>query len=519
MKNKAFVRGAAVLVICNLIGKVLGAIYRIPLATILGGVGMGQYQLVFPLYCLILVISTSGIPVAISKLVAEFNSSGRKKDSKRLLGISLILLTAISIIGGLLAILGAKLIAGLQGNPDAYICYYGIAPAIVFVGILSALRGYFQGNLLMFPTAISSLIEQLFKLVFGLFFATKLLPYGVQYAVLGALAGVSVSEFMACLFLFVCYIFYARKNKLQETGEIYSKKYLTKRLFSLSVPITLGGLISPITAMVDSLLVINLLMFAGSSSAEATMLLGLQAGVVEPLINLPVVISISLVTALLPNLSGIAAKADQNSKQEIKNLVEKSYQVSLSISLACAICFVIFGEQILSLLYGKSFMPEELAVATKLLFLGSANIVFLSLVQVTAGTLQALGKPKKPVFALLVGCVIKIVLDVALISIPQVGILGAVLAGGVCYFVVLCINYRNVKKLTGAKIFGKQYFYICIQEAFVCMFAYFGNILLHEFFSGTISMIVSGALTVAVFLTTYYVFFMGNHELPLSKEV
>ncbi len=524
MKNKTFIHGAAILIICNLIGKVLGAIYRIPLAGIVGGVGMGEYQLAFPLYCLILTVSTSGIPVAISKLVAEFNTQNRYKDSKRLLRISLLLLSVISIIGAGLIVVGAKLIAGLQGNPNAYICYYGIAPAIVFVGVLSVLRGYFQGNLIMFPTAVSSLIEQLFKMIFGLLFATRLASFGVEYAVLGALAGISLSELIACLFLLVCYVVYSKKKKISGDEEEYSRRFITKRLFSLSVPITLGGLISPITAMVDSLLVINLLMFTGFASSSATMLLGLQSGVVEPLINLPVVIAVSISTAMLPSLSSLQAKAklnadvaDDNSNFQIKNLIEKSYQITLSISIAFAICFVIFGKQILSFLYGRSFDPQEINIATKLLFLGSINVVLLSLVQVTAGALQALGKPKQPVIALAIGCVIKIGLDVALISIPAVGIMGAVIAGGVCYFVVLSINYNKVKKLTGAKILNDDYMYVCLQECFVCMFAYFGNVLLKNVFSEMVSMFVAGGVAVAVLMVTYYVFFMSRTQNMLSQ--
>lgn len=498
MKNKGFIKGAALLIICNLIGKVLGAVYRIPLAQTIGSVGMGQYQLVFPLYCLILTISTSGIPVAISKLVAEFNTNNRYKDSKRLLKMSLILLSVLSVLGAAITVVGAKLIAGLQGNPDAYICYYGIAPAIIFVGLLSALRGYFQGNLIMFPTAISSLIEQLFKMIFGLYFAIKLSAYGVQYAVLGALAGISLSELIACLFLLVCYIVYSKKLKKLGSNDIYSRKFLAKRLFSLSVPITLGGLISPITSMVDSLLVVNLLMFSGLASSSATMLLGIQSGVVEPLINLPVVISVSISTALLPSLSSLSAKSmgegnenlknESETKSQIKNLIEKSYQITLSISIACAVCFIIYGNQILNFLYARSFDYDELTTAVKLLFLGSVNVILLSLVQVSAGSLQALGYPKYPVKALLFGCLAKVFLEVILISIPQIGIMGAVLSGCVCYFIVLCINYKKVHQLTGAKIFGEAFFYISIQICFVCLFAYFGNMFFKIFFSDTISM-------------------------------
>lgn len=508
MKKNGFIRGAMILIIFNLIGKVIGAVYRIPLANIIGGVGMGQYQLVFPLYCLILTVSTSGIPVAISKLVAEYNSQKRFKDSKRLLKISILFLTIISAVGMGFIIFFAKFIAKLQGNLDNYLCYYGIAPAILFVGVLSAFRGYFQGNLLMFPTAFSGFVEQIIKMALGLFFAKALIPLGTEYAVLGALAGISLSELAAFLFLALFYLFYSRKHKYNQDLELYSYRNLTKNLMSISVPITLGGLISPITALIDSLLVVNLLMVIGYSNQAATMMLGVQSGVVEPLLNLPVVIAISLGAVLLPNLSGLHAR---NEKEKMKKLIERAYQISLSISVSCAICFVIFGNQILSFLYGRSFTPDELEIGVKLLLLGSINIIFLSLVQITASTLQSMGQQKYPVKSLLVGCFVKIALDVALLLLRPVNIMGAVISGAVCYFLVLLLNYKKVKILTGAKL-SNSLFYVSIQACFVSLFAFFSNWLFKMVFSDMIALTLGGILVGLIFVATFYVFFMNKQK-------
>lgn len=517
MKKNAFVKGALILIIFNLIGKVIGAVYRLPLAKIVGSVGMGQYQLTFPLYCLILTISTSGMPVAISKLVAGFNTEKRFRDSRKLLGVSVLYLSLISLIGAMIVVFGSKLISTLQGNPEAYVCYYAIAPAILFVGVLSAFRGYFQGNLMMFPTAFSGVIEQICKLVFGLFLANRFSVFGTEYAVVGALLGISISEFFACFFLIVCYIVYSRKNKINKFENCLSCRVLSRRLFGLAVPMTLGGLVAPITSMVDSVLVVNLLMFSGFSNTEATMLLGLQSGVVEPLVNLPVIVSVAISTALLPNLS---AHLVSGSQEKIKNMVEKAYQICLSISIACFICFVIFGEQILSFLYGGSFDNLELTISVKLLFLGGVNIIFLSLVQVSSGVLQALGYQKEPIKSLLVGCVIKIVFDVALILIKPLNIYGAILSGGVCYLVVLLMDYKKIREKTGAKILS-SYFHVSIQAAFVCMFAFFSNKLFKFIFSGTTAMFLAGILAVAVFAITYYAFFLNkekDYEITLQKN-
>ena len=513
MKKNVFFKGAVILIISNLIGKVIGAVYRLPLAKIVGSVGMGQYQLTFPLYCLILTISTSGIPIAISKLVAEYNSQNRFNDSKKLLKTSILFLTLISLIGACVVIFGAKLISGWQGNKDMYVCYYGIAPAILFVGVLSAFRGYFQGYLLMLPTAISGLVEQVFKLVFGLFLANRLIVYGTEYAVFGALLGISISELFSFVFLLICYFVYSRKHKTQKIDSEKSYRFLSRQLINLAVPITLGGLVAPLTSMVDSLLVVNLLMFMGYSNLSATMMLGLQSGVVEPLVNIPVIVSVSIATALLPSISALSAK---KSNDEIKKLVEKAFQICLSISIACFICFVVFGEQILEFLYGGTFDNDELSIALKLLFLGGVNIIFLSLVQVSAGVLQGLGQQKEPVKSLLVGCVIKIALDVCLILIPSVNIMGAIISGGVCYFIVFTRNYSKIKKLTGASV-QNCYLYVSVQACFISLFAYFANVLFKLVFSDFLALFLAGTITVFVYLVTYYVFFMQPTRAMESK--
>ena len=510
-----FLKGALVLIICNLVGKVLGAVYRIPLAGILGPVGMGMYQLVFPLYCLILTISTSGMPVAISKLVAENNSKNQFNNSKKILKISLLILTVISFIGAVLVVCFAKFISKIQGNINIFICYYGIAPAILFVGMLSAFRGYFQGNLLMFPTALSSLVENIVKMILGLIFANRLVVFGVEYAVLGALVGVSISELISVIFLLICYFIFNKKKNKKSEFKSESFKFLTRQIFSLAIPVTLGGLIAPITAMVDSLLIVNLLMFSGFSNTMATTMLGIQSGIVEPLVNIPVIIAVSISMVLLPNISKFSA---ENSRDKIKNIIENSFQISLCISLTCAICFVIFGEQILKFLYGSALKEDEIMIATKLLFLGGFNIIFLSMVQVTAGALQGLGKTKEPVKSLIVGCIVKIVLDIVLVLIRPINIYGSVISGAVCYFVVFMLNYLRLKRLINVNL-KDIFFYISIQECLVCLFAFFANKFCILLFSETVSMFVAGVITIAVFFVTYYVFFVyGKKDLDFEEK-
>lgn len=515
MKRNSILKGAFLLIICNLIGKVLGAIYKIPLASIVGSKGMGEYQLVFPIYCLILTLSSSGMPVAISKIVSELKAEGKHRDCKTLLAISAAALSALSLLGALIIIFIAKPVASFQGNYGAHLCYYALAPAVLFVGLLSAFRGYFQGNLLMFPTAISSLIEQTTKVLFGLFLAKRMIVYGVEMAVLGALIGVSVSEFFACIFLATLYFLQRKKSNSYEVERAYSKGQLFKRLVSFSMPITLGGLVLPVTTIIDSFLVVNLLMFMGYSSASATSLFGVQAGIVEPLINLPIVVAVSISTAILPNLSAVSARGD---RQKLSSLIEQALRLTLSISLCSAACFVIFGRQLLALVFGRSLTSTELNVAVKLLLLSSLNVIFISLVQVLSSSLQAIGRPKEAVKSLILGCCLKVVMETALLLVPKVGILAVVISAGLCYFVVLCKNYSSLQKYCKVKLFS-GYYYTSIQLFFVCMFAFFLNFMFINLFGEMLALVLAGTVTLMVFCITYYAFFVSKSNESETTEL
>lgn len=512
MKIKGFVKGALILIIFNLIGKVIGAIYRIPLANLLGPVGIGEYQLVFPLYSLLLAISVSGIPVAISRIVAEYNSKGQFGDSKKLLRLAILYLFVLSIVSAGIIVICSKFISKLQGNPEIYLCYYGIAPAILFVGLLSVFRGYFQGNLNMLPTALSNLFEQVGKLVFGLLFATRLLKFGTVYGVFGALLGISVSELFALIFLMVYYLIYARKHKFK-TQAVLTKRSISKQLLMTSLPITLGGILAPITAIIDSLLVVNLLMHSGFEPEKATSLLGLQSGIVEPILNIPIVIAVSISASLLPNLTKVFVEKQED---EVKSLIEKAFQITLSVALVCSICFIIFGKQILSLLYHKTLSDFELSVSIKLLFLGGFNLILLSLVQVSAGILQGLNKQNFTVKTIILGSVIKIVLTSVLVSLKQVNIFGATISGGISYLVVFALNYRKIKQETTARI-SNVMFNVMVQECLVCLFAFFSNWLFQMSFGGNVALFAGGVVSVIIFVVTYYVLFLIDRPKTISS--
>lgn len=453
--KKGFISGALVLMLFGFLSKIVGAIYRIPLTGIIGAEGMGLYQMVFPLYTLMLTISSSGLPSSISKLISENVAKNNYKQADRVLKVSFILLVCFSIVCFLIVMAFAGVFASLQGNIDAKICYFGLAPAIIFVGIISGFRGYFQGLQCMSPSAISGFIEQIIKMGFGLFFASKFVKIGVSYGVLGALIGISISELMALIYLFIHYLVTKKKRKHLydlDSGYLLSKKETAKGVLSLSIFVTLGGLIMPLTMLIDSGVVINILKSIGYSQTQATSLFGLQTGTVGSIINMPVVLSLGVATAILPCVSSRKSKGDM---EGVKAACSKALFLTIILALPASIGVMAFAEPCIKLLYSGSLTENEIAVASNILEVASIGIFYLAMVQVCSGLLQGLGKFKVPLISLAIGGVIKIILNLVLIRIPEIGILGAEVSTIVCYMVALLINLIVLKKQDVIRMDGK----------------------------------------------------------------
>lgn len=493
---KGFVKGAILLTICAVIGKIIGAFYRIPFSYIVGAEGVGLYQLVYPFFALMITISTSGLPSSISKLLSEQWAKGNYSLAKKTFKYSMLLLIVLSAVGSIVIAALAWPISKLQGNTNAWSCYVAISPAVFFVGILSGFRGYFQATGNMVPTALSGIIEQVSKLVFGLGLA-YIFKQNVVSSTIGALLGVTISEICACIYMLIHYVIAKRKQVvvvLKDMPVDLTRRQIIKNILSIALPIALGSLIMPLTLMIDSGLIVKILSRTMPIS-QATTLYGLQSGVVGSLSNMPVVASVAIATAVLPQISKESAYKNKNI---VADSVKTSMQFVLLVALPCAICFYIFSEQLVLFLYSKTFSLEEIQVCSRLLKIGSINIVLLSFAQVASSVLQGLGKVKVPMYALLVGAVVKIISLAALVNIPSINIYGAEISDAICYLVVMSINlfvihkniqYNNLPNL--AKI--------TLVAAVVGLVAYVSNILVYPQLSATISLLIAGGITVIVY--------------------
>ena len=251
-ENKdSFLKGALILTAAGFLVKILGAIYRIPLALLIKDEGMGLYQMAYPIYLILLSISTAGLPTAISKMVSEDVALGRYKNAYRIFWVSLTVLALVGLILTLVLVVGAEYLAvSVYRNPKAFYPIISIAPAIFFVSVMSCFRGFFQGLQDMTPSAISQVVEQIGRVVAVFILADLLLPRGVEYAAAGAAFGPVVGAVAGLVVLILVY--YNRKRSLVQKMHLDGGKglessiHIIYRLFFFAVPITLGGLISPL---------------------------------------------------------------------------------------------------------------------------------------------------------------------------------------------------------------------------------------------------------------------------------
>jgi stage V sporulation protein B len=301
-----------VLATAGLISKVLGVLYRIPFARLVGAEGMGLYQMAYPIYTMVLAVATAGFPVAISVLISEKKARGDALGIRKVFRLSLILLSSTGLLMSWMLFRMSGYLADhvLHDSRAAYSLAF-IAPAIFLAGVMSVFRGYFQGQQWMFPTALSQIIEQLIRVGTVLFAAWWLLPRGLEFAAAGATFG-AVTGGLAGLFVLLIIYFGFKPvhsgsalslNSLDE-GSLS----LLKRLMILAFPIAMGALVMPVVQTLDALIVPQRLQQAGYTMQEATELFGQLSGMAGTLINLPGVITIALATSLVPAISAASAQ-------------------------------------------------------------------------------------------------------------------------------------------------------------------------------------------------------------------
>lgn len=450
MSKKSFLRGAVVLGAAGLVIKALGAVFRIPLANIIGDTGMGYYQTAYPVYVLLLTLSTAGIPVAISRMVAERQAVERPGDAYRVFRVSFVLLAGIGLASFAVLFFGAGAIVGKLGNPGAEAAMMAVAPALLIVPMMAASRGFFQGMQDMKPTAASQIVEQLFRVAAGLTLAIVLVSRGLPAAAAGASFGATAGA--AAGLVAILLIFWRRRPGI--LAEIRERPARTDesggrilgQIFAIAVPITVGAAIMPIMNTIDVAIVINRLADSGFSPEDANRLYGQLTGMAGPLINFPQVLTQAISMSLVP---AVAAAYKRQEMEDLRHNVELGLRTALILGLPSAIGLMALSEPVMRLLYPAQ--TESAVNAAPSLFILAFGVIFLATVQTLTGVLQGVGKQMIPVCNLAVGAVVKIVLTYSLTGIPSVNIRGAAVGTVAAYIVASTLNLLAVRRITGAR--------------------------------------------------------------------
>jgi len=438
-----FLQGTLILTIAGFVVKAIGSINWILLSRVLGGEGIGIYQMAFPIYLLALQVSSAGIPIAISIVTAEKLALSDYKGAQRVFKISFNLLCITGLLCSIAMWVGSDWLIkqGFITDSRAYYSLLALSPAIFFVTLIACFRGYLQGWQMMTPTAISQIVEQLVRVVVMLAAAAMLLPYGLAEAAGGASMGAGIGAFAAFLSLLYYYFRLPKAPEDNATEPIAqeSSNTILIRLIKLAIPISLASMMLPLVANLDLFIVPRRLLVAGFSTNEATELFGYLTGMAVPLINLATIITAALATSLVPAISDVISRKDS---EGLYYRTAGAMRMSFMATVPFTIMLYILAEPVVTVIYNA----PRAAQATQIMAIA---IFFLGLHQVSTAILQGLGRPKLPVINMGIACIIKVLLNWNLTAIPTLGIAGASYASVADIAFAALLNMIYIHKYTG----------------------------------------------------------------------
>lgn len=445
-KKNSFMKNVLILICSQFLIKVLGLIYKLVITNIegFGDVGVGYYSAGYQIYALLLTLSSIGIPSVISKLVSERLAIDDKVGAQRIFKVALKFFAALGLIFSVGLYVGADFIANnILNVPDVSYVMKVLAPAIVFVSISAVLRGYFAGHQNMKPTSVSQTLEQFLNCILSITFVYACIG---KDAYIMAAAG-NLSTTLAIVITFVYLIMYYKNNKIKVEGEQNESPergkttgQLLKTILAISIPITIGSIISVISTVIDTATVSNCIQYAyrdaGMTKEALEQLAMKMTGIlskIDTLITFPIAINIAFSTALVPAVSESIARKDYKTAA---NRLSFSFFASVLIILPCAAGFISLAEPILKMIYPAA------SDGALILQISSISMVFIALSQTINGGLYGLNKQAVPAIALAIGIAIKFVLNLILVSNPKINIAGASISSVICQVLVFAICFK-----------------------------------------------------------------------------
>lgn len=505
--GKQFFSGVTVLLVSNLIVKLIGVLFKIPMLNAIGIEGMGYFNAAYHFYGLLIAISNAGLPVALSILVSRDREDGREAHVRKDYRCAVLLFGACGAVFSVFMYLFSGSIADLMKIEQAESSLRAVAPAVFLVTLSGAVRGYFQGHGLMTPTAISNVIEALGKLLLGLGFAVMAMAAGkapptvAAYAIFGLTLGIAASTLYLLLHKLV---FDKEKNFCRSDNKPPKSTSVFSSLIKTALPITLGAAVLSLVTLLDTLLIPSSLLRLGMSSDTALDLYSTYTNLAVPLFSFPSSLIMPISLAIVPAVISATKTAD---KKREKHVLDSALRLCAIMSLPCAFGLSVLSAPILRLLFSKE--SAAVTVAAPLLSVLSASILFSGLMTVTNAILQAYGEERRPIISLAVGAVVKIFSEMLLVS--NIGIIGAPISTFLCSLAVIVMNLSALSRLIDyraciLKLFAPALFCAVLSGA-VALVSYY---LIVRVAPSTVSVILSVIIT-ALF---YLIFSLKSGALP-----
>ncbi|WP_224749569.1 stage V sporulation protein B [Polycladospora coralii] len=448
MNKQSFLHGTLILVGAGFLTKILGFIYRIALSRIIGDEGMGLFQMAFPILIFTIVVTTAGLPVAISKLVSEAEAKGESHRIRSILIVSIVIVFITSITVTALVLITAPLIAStLLTDARAIYSLLGIAPIIPIIAISSIFRGYFQGRQNMSPYAISTIIEQMVRIFTVLLLAHYLLPFGIEYAAAGAMIGMVIGEFTGMFYLLYSFkkdptrpvLNLGKRNarsRLSAMAHIKTLKKTLSDLLRLALPVTASRLVGSFAYAIEPIVVAQSLALAGITASATTALYGQLEGMAVPIVFFPAFITYALSVSLVPAVSEAAA---QNQHHLVEYRLQQALRLSLVVGAPCSLLIYFLAEPLSILLFKQSEVAHLMQIM--------APFAILYYLQgPLSSVLQGLDRAPAAMKNTIIGALIKTALIFVLASRPELGIDGVALAVNAGIIIVTILHFISILK-------------------------------------------------------------------------
>ena len=440
-KKQNFLQGTAMLALATAVVKVIGALYKIPLNAIIGTQGFGYYSTAYEIYAVLLMISTAGLPVAMSRMISQASALGHNNQVRRIYTTCRAIFLALGISGSLLMTVFCRQLAAFQNQPDAWAAIGCLGPCMLLICIMSTFRGYFQGQSNMLPTSISQVIEAVVKLVVGIGLAVLFLKTSnsVALAAGGAILGVTMSCLVSSIYLWNKFRpSYAKLGPSDETPDSFG--HTAKRLLTIAIPITLGSAGLQILTALETKIYMGRLLGMMTQAAADT-----QRGIysmAQTIFNMPCAFITPITISIIPAITG---HLTLKNTAEARETEESAVRVMALISMPCAFGLATLAEPVTALLGG--YTGENLVLAGKLMAVLGISIMFNAIVLVSTAIMQAHGHVNRPVVNMFLGGLVKLAVVFLLTGNPAIGIVGTPIGTLLCYLVITILNITSIRTL------------------------------------------------------------------------